>query len=135
MATQKDFAGWLEYKIYAQHKQDIPFFYEKEIWWASIGHNIGSEEDGKGRKYARPVLIMRKFNQYLFWGIPLSSKRRQGRYYVSVFYRNKLDAALLSQLKAFDSKRLIRLIGRIDDFNFVQVQLGLVAILRNKPQK
>lgn len=135
MAHKKDFAAWAKQKIYVEQLSRTPFFYEKEIWWASLGHNIGSEEDGKGKRYGRPVLVVRKFNRHLFWGIPLSSKQRKGQYYAHVFYNNKLDTALLSQIRAFDSKRLIRPIGQIDELNFVQVQLGLVAILRKQPQK
>lgn len=135
MAQQKDFAGWAERKVYIQRRRGLPYFHEREIWWASIGHNIGSEEDGKGQKYLRPVLVMRKFNQNLFWGIPLSSRHRKGQYYAPAFYRNKLDTVLLSQLRAFDSKRLIERLGKIDELNFVQIQLGLVAILRKRPQK
>lgn len=135
MATHKDFAGWAEHKTYIQRQSDIPFFYEKEIWWASVGHNVGSEEDGKGRKYARPVLIVRKFNRHLFWGIPLSSKQRKGQYYAHAFYMNKLDTVLLSQLRTLDSKRLFERLGQIDELNFVQIQLGLIAILRKQPQK
>lgn len=135
MAYEKDFVGWAEHKIYIQRQSPTPFFHEREIWWAYIGHNIGSEEDGKGRKYARPVLVMRKFNRYLFWGIPLSTKRRKGIYYNDVFYNLKLDTALLSQLRAFDSRRLFERLGQIDELNFVQIQLGLVAILRKRPHK
>jgi hypothetical protein len=36
--------------------------HEREIWWCSMGVNIGDEEDGKNELFERPVLILRKFN-------------------------------------------------------------------------
>ena len=134
--TYKDFAGWSEYKAHLQTKAKPPFFHEREVWWTAIGHNIGSEEDGKGIKYARPVLIVRKFNQHLFWGIPLTTTQRTGKYYLNFMYTNKrLSTAILSQLKAFDGKRLLTRGGIIAELDFAKIQLGLVNIIRKEPQK
>jgi mRNA interferase MazF len=51
-----------------------PLFKERDIWWVSIGVNVGFEEDGKHEKFLRPVLILKKFNKELFLGIPNSDK-------------------------------------------------------------
>jgi mRNA interferase MazF len=58
---QKDFPGWHRHKeqLHAQHQ--TPTFQEREIWWCSVGVNIGHEMDGKNQFYNRPVLIVRKF--------------------------------------------------------------------------
>lgn len=32
-------------------------FKEGEIWWASIGYNLGEEVCGKGEKFRRPVIV------------------------------------------------------------------------------
>ena len=44
---QKDFPGWHRQKeqLHAQHH--TPTFQEREIWWCSVGVNIGHEMDGK----------------------------------------------------------------------------------------
>ncbi len=135
MAVRKDFAGWIEYKAALQRKAKVPFFYEREIWWAAIGQNVGSEEYGKGAEYARPVLVIRKFNKYLFWGVPLTTAVHHGKYYEQVIYNRQTDTALLSQLRTFDSQRLLRLAGRANKLDFAKVQLGLVNILRKEPFK
>jgi hypothetical protein len=46
-AMQKDFPGWHRQKaqLHAQHQ--TPTFQEREIWWCSVGVNIGHEMDGK----------------------------------------------------------------------------------------
>lgn len=35
------------------------YFKERQIWWASIGQNIGVEANGKNKKYERPVIILK----------------------------------------------------------------------------
>jgi hypothetical protein len=46
---QKDFPGWHRHKeqLHAQHQ--TPTFQEREIWWCSVGVNIGHEMDGKNQ--------------------------------------------------------------------------------------
>ena len=69
---QKDFPGWHRHKeqLHAQHH--TPTFQEREIWWCSVGVNVGHEMDGKNQFYNRPVLIVRKFNPHIFFGVPLT---------------------------------------------------------------
>ena len=67
---QKDFLGWHRHKeqLHAQHH--TPTFQEREIWWCSVGVNIGHEMDGKNQFYNRPVLMaLVPFNveQHVFW--------------------------------------------------------------------
>ncbi len=35
---------------------------EKEAWIASMGKNIGREQNGSGESFSRPVLVVKKFN-------------------------------------------------------------------------
>ena len=60
-AMQKDFPGWHRHKeqLHAQHQ--TPTFQEREMWWCSVGVNIGHEMDGKNQFYNRPMLIVHKF--------------------------------------------------------------------------
>ena len=58
----KDYGGWHVAKLAINYLVSVRYFYEREVWWTAIGHNVGNEEDGKGAKYARPVLVLRKFN-------------------------------------------------------------------------
>lgn len=56
----------LKEKIELKNIEEIRFR-EQEIWWCSLGENIGCEEDGKNELFERPVLILRKFNHEMFW--------------------------------------------------------------------
>ena len=110
----KDFDDWNELKKkYESHNNHI--FEENEIWWASIGVNIGFESCGKNSNFNRPVLILKKFNKFIFLGIPLSSKIKQGKYYYNFEFKGKNSNALLSQVRLFDSKRITHLIGKLSD--------------------
>ncbi|MDO8512513.1 MAG: hypothetical protein Q7S57_04525 [bacterium] len=54
----KDFNQWNEKKKKLHNRSDAPFFHKREMWWCSLGANIGSEQDGSGEEYYRPVLIV-----------------------------------------------------------------------------
>ena len=72
---KKDFQKWHTKKTEIERSNDIRiFFHEREVWWCTIGSNVGFEQDGKGEKFARPVLIFKKFNKEIFWALPLSTK-------------------------------------------------------------
>ena len=59
----KDFNGWnIEKQNIESTKKDTLPFHEREIWWCSIGINLGDEQDGKNELYERPVLVIKKFN-------------------------------------------------------------------------
>ena len=72
----KDFDGWNPIKKSLDDTKSTPTFKEREIWWCSVGINIGHESDGKNELYHRPVLIIRKFSKRLFWGIPTTSQNK-----------------------------------------------------------
>jgi hypothetical protein len=57
---EKDFFGWAKVKANLHHKRKINYFNEREVWWCAMGANIGHEQDGKGKLWTRPVLILRK---------------------------------------------------------------------------
>ena len=59
----KDFISWLSIKTKIDGlKHSPPLFNEGEIWWCSIGENVGMEISGKGSYFRRPVLIIRKLD-------------------------------------------------------------------------
>jgi mRNA interferase MazF len=123
------FDNWNEIKKDIQKSSGI-FFHQREIFYAKIGQNIGFEQSGKGESFIRPLLIYKKFNSNLFLGIPLSTTKNRGKYYFEFsFKQNKTSVAILSQIRLFDSKRLIRKIGKIDNDNFNKLKERLFEIL------
>src|SRR3989344_4637033 len=116
---EKDFDGWNRSKKKIQKSPKAPFYHEREIWWCSVGVNVGNEIDGTGERHDRPVLVLTPFNAETFFGVCLVGHKRTGRYYFPVGKLARRDAAAnLSQLRLFDTKRLIRKIGTLDEKSF-----------------
>ena len=63
---QKDFDKWNLEKKSIHSNQEFPFYNEREIWWCSLGVNVGFEQDGTGQKFDRPVLVIKGFNKNTF---------------------------------------------------------------------
>ncbi|MDR1272871.1 MAG: type II toxin-antitoxin system PemK/MazF family toxin [Clostridiales Family XIII bacterium] len=113
------------------HFASIGGFKERDIWWVHIGENVGFEEDGKGSDFLRPVLVMKKFNKRLFWGIPLSTTTKRGKYYYefTASGKNKVSVALLSQFKLFDALRLVSKYAMIKKNDYEEIRDTLKDLL------
>jgi mRNA-degrading endonuclease toxin of MazEF toxin-antitoxin module len=95
---------------------------EREVWWISIGVNVGAEIDGKNELFERPVLVFRKVGREQFYGLPLTSKEKSGAFYRLVHYGESDVNVCLSQLRVFSTKRLIRKIDVVKEAEFVALQ-------------
>src|SRR5688572_27731050 len=103
----KDYSDWHGIKTVVNNDKERPKFHEREIWFASLGSNIGFEQDGRGENYLRPVVIIRKFNNEVCLIIPLTKNQRKGIHYYSFSFQGNLTStAILSQIRLIDSKRL-----------------------------
>lgn len=105
---QKEFNLWNSKKKHIHSFSYRPFYQEREVWWASLGANIGDEEDGKNNGFERPILIFKKFNKNVFWALPLTTQIKSGRYYFTYMRDDMEFAAILSQMRLLDAKRLKR---------------------------
>jgi mRNA interferase MazF len=125
----KDFGSWNEFKQRYQDRDFIPPLYnEREIWWTSVGVNLGFEEDGKAPKFLRPVLIVKKFNRELFVGVPMSTKLKKNKYYYEIIVNEKTVSVLLSQLRAFSSRRLEDKLSKIEEKDFDKLVKEMVNV-------
>lgn len=117
----KDYKHWNNLKQHIHnYSENKVHFHEREIWYCHIGENVGFEQDGKGIEFLRPVLIIRKFNNEIFWAVPLTSKIKKSKFYYNIKIKNTSESsAILSQLKLIDSKRMSHKIGVLpkDEFN------------------
>lgn len=128
---EKDFQSWHLTKKKINERNSMPTFRCREIWWCSMGINIGVEQDGKNHNHERPVLIVRKFNKRLFWGIPLSTQIKDFPHYLTIEFKatkekeSKKRSFIISQMRAFDSLRLTRPLGKLtpQQFQFIVDQV------------
>jgi len=103
------FIEWTKIKIRIQISERVIYFREGEVWWASLGANIGHEQEGKNQNFERPILILKKFNQYVLWAIPLTSQTKEKNiYYHQYELGDQKYAAVLTQLRLISSKRLLK---------------------------
>ncbi len=102
-------------------------FREREIWWISIGVNIGFEQDGKNEQFERPVLILKKFNKEMAFVIPMTSIEKNGKYYYAL---NRNSSIILSQARLVSSKRFLRRIRKIGKKSFEEIKNNFFGILR-----
>ncbi len=127
----KKFDIWNEVKKRTDSKKVVANFKEREIYWANIGENIGFEQCGKGEDFMRPLLVFRKFNNNMFFGIPLSTTIREGSFFFEFeFLNGTKSSALLVQTKMFDVKRLDRKIGMIHKEDFRKLEDKFKTLLK-----
>jgi len=124
------FIEWtkLKIRIHISPEKEL-FFHEREIWWASLGVNIGFEQDGKNETFERPILVVKKFNRHVLWVLPLTSKERIGKYYYQIEYQGEKSTVILSQLRLISSKRLIRKIRKLSSSEFKEIKDILKSFL------
>lgn len=101
---------WTKLKCRIQAAPErVLYFKEREIWWASIGANIGSEQNGKNDLFERPTLILKTlYGGNLLLVAPIRSGGRRGDYYFRTEYENRIQSVIFSQIRVISSKRLVR---------------------------
>ena len=74
-------------------------------------------------------MIIRKFNNDVFWGVALSTKQKEGIYYYNFAINGVQQYAIISQLRLYDKNRLIRKIGMIGDHQFFELKEKIKSLL------
>lgn len=97
---------------------------EKSANWCGFGENVGIEINGKNDLFSRPVLVFKKFSQYGFLGIPLTSQPHEGTWYAHFRFHGKEQVAVLVQQRTFSSSRLYSKMGRIDEMDMRRIKEG-----------
>ncbi len=126
----KDFDTWNGLKKHIHTNGINCFYHEREIWWCSLGINVGYEEDGKGSQAERPVLIIKGFNRQLCWVVPLSTSSKHDKYHIPVGHiENDSASAIVSHMRPIDTKRFINKIGYLDQETFNNTKQAIKDLL------
>lgn len=132
---KKDFQNWHNKKSQIDNIEKRPFFHEREIWFCYLGANVGFEQDGRGDDFLRPIVIIRKFNNEIFWAIPLTkssskeNKKTLKYYYSFSFVEGIKSVAILSQIRLVDARRLARYAGIMTEKEFGELKKKLKALM------
>lgn len=103
---RKDFVGWAKVAEEVEKRERRSEVKVGAIYWANIGENIGSELVGKGRDFARPVLILAQFNFRMVLVIPITSRIHDQRGYHEIVVAGKLERLALEQARPIDVLRI-----------------------------
>lgn len=99
----KDFDKWNNLKKNMNSSLNKVEFKERDIFYTSLGKNIGTEEDGKNDGFERPVIVLRKFSKSSFIAVPLTSRIKESMFYYNFTFSGKKNGTILSQIKLADS--------------------------------
>ena len=128
----KDFDKWMRVKKRIDKENVIRTIKEGDIWWSSIGENVGNEICGKGNAYTKPVLVFKKLNNNNFLAIPLTSQKHEGTWYASFNFVNKTQTAVVSQIQNMSVARLKRKMGQLSKGDYKIVFDALIGLLTGK---
>lgn len=126
----KNFDGWNEIKKIIHNKNPHRLYHERDIWWCSLGINIGFEEEGTGAFGERPVLILKGFSEQVCLVIPLTTSKKKNPYHVPVGIIGGKEAfAIISQLRLIDTKRFVNKVGRLEKDIFETIRKTIKDML------
>lgn len=111
----KNFDEWNTRKKAIHNFGENKFYHPRDIWWCSLGKNIGFEQDGTKEEKSRPVLVLRGLSKNTCLIIPLTTslKKHPMRIFLGII-NNKKVSAIISQMRVVDTKRFINQIGVAD---------------------
>lgn len=127
--TITTFNVWAELKIKIHFSTNNFYPRERQIWWVSLGQNIGVEINGKNENFERPVLVLRRFSDRACLVVPISTKIKFG--YYNLQFKNKqgiLNTANFSQIRTISTKRFIRKIGKVSPHDFFRFKSLLKSL-------
>ncbi len=125
----KRFLEWIGLKERLDSKiSKAPYVNEGEIWWASLGENVGFEINGKSKDFTRPIIILKKLTHNFYLVIPLSTKSKTGTWYVPFRQRGVKMVACLSQIRTIDYRRLHPKLGELNSEDFKRIKAGFLNL-------
>ncbi|MCX6790067.1 MAG: type II toxin-antitoxin system PemK/MazF family toxin [Candidatus Kaiserbacteria bacterium] len=135
---QKDFDGWNKEKkrLNFVGVSAMPFPKKQWVWVCSLGVNIGFEQNGTSNEFERPVVVVKKFNNQMYWVVPLSSKQKSFDFYYNFTDPLGNPVALISsQLRLVSIHRFKREMYRLSDADFENLLSQLRGFLdKSKPR-
>lgn len=124
----KDFDNWNNIKK-SINDIDRPLCSIREVRWCAIGHNIGSEIDGKGESFARPVVILKFLSPNTCLTVPLTHSQKTGEYILEFEFQGEKIKARLDQVKIVDVKRMKKRIGKLSQSDFISLKTKVLNFI------
>ena len=106
MISEKDFDTWNIKKKGINATERNLLFKEGEIWWCSLGVNIGVEVYGKGGEYRRPVVIFKKLSHNSCIVMPTTTKEKKGSWFHHIYLKKRHRWVMMNQMRLISGNRL-----------------------------
>ena len=129
---QKDFDKWNAIKKTLQKEVREVYAYPREVWWCSLGVNIGAEADGKNENFERPVLVVRVYNKETLLVLPITSREKGDPFHFKITVQTlnqktkKVESKdvwiKLTQARVISNKRLLRKVDTVSVGEFEKIQ-------------
>ncbi len=118
------FEKWHKIKQRVHLKKKPKDYNEREVWWCTLGQNIGNEHNGTGSGYQRPVLIIKGLSRTTCIVAPLTTSANKHKYRIPIGDINGRNASIvISQIKVIDTKRLVdKSIHTVEQELFVEIR-------------
>ena len=104
-------------------------FKEGEVWWCSLGLNIGTETYGKGKDFLRPILIIKKLSKEDCIALPITSVPKSGDWYAEVIFNEEKRWIMLHQIRIVHIKRFMERISVLSETDLIRVKKDLKQLL------
>jgi mRNA interferase MazF len=124
----KNFDDWNRLKKVTDESNRKVFGYPREVWWCSLGVNIGVEADGENENFERPVLIVKVYNKQSLLVLPLTGRARDDKFHFPLKIKElnrstneiftKTVFVKLTQARVVSNKRLLRKVDVINKVDF-----------------
>jgi mRNA interferase MazF len=122
------FVAWTKLKIRIHLSSVIFYPRKRQIWWVSLGQNVGVEINGKNDNFERPVLVLKRYNDEACLVVPITSKIKTGSQYIQ-FKKNHniVYTVILSQIRSISTKRFLRKVEKMNQVDFNRIKQAIVA--------
>ncbi len=130
---KSDFQKWMPIKERVDDREvskDL-YIHVGEVWWVSLGKNIGFEQDGKSELFTRPIVVIKVLSRHTFLIAPLTTSKQEHGFRVSVSdFGGKPSKAIVSQIRVIDIKRFQKKIGKVDTKSLKEIKKATVDMIR-----
>ena len=117
-----DFDCWNSLKKKLHNNKGLAYAHPREIWWCSLGHNIGVEMNGKNESFERPVLIIKMYNKEKMLVLPITSKEKNDIFHFKIKAGDKNVWVSLAQSRVISNRRLLRKVDVLAEEGFEKVR-------------
>lgn len=121
---KNDFDHWNSVKQDLNIRSSNTFAYPREVWWCSLGINIGAEINGKNENFERPVIILKVYNKETMLILPLTTKEKNDTFHHKIQTERKTVWVKLTQSRVISNHRLLRKVDVLGEEEFSNLKIA-----------